>query len=364
VGWDNYPVLNPLKGHEYFGGESVQQTLLAKAFRDLGYSVSMVDRDFGQPDGEVVDGVTVWKMMKEGDGFPGLRFFHPRLTSIHRALSKANADIYFQSCGGFMTGVAAWFCRRNNRKLVFRVAHDRDCIPGRHILSRVYWRDSMMYHYGLRRAHVIAAQTEMQKRLLKRHFGLASEVIDMAVEQPGRHPAAERDIDVLWVNNIRAFKRPDVALEVARHLPQYRFAMIGGPVPGSEDLYAHVQELCDKTENVVSLGQVPYSRVNSYFSRAKILINTSESEGFPNSFLQAWIRGVPVVSFFDPNGFIAKHALGVVPDGVESMVQSLRTLLGDSAQRETLSVNATAYAQKNYSSHQVAQRYIELFERI
>ena len=82
------------------------------------------------------------------------------------------------------------------------------------------------------------------------------------------------------------------------------------------------------------------------------------------AFLQAWIRGVPVVSFFDPNGFIAKHALGVVPDGVESMVQSLRTLLGDSAQRETLSVNATAYAQKNYSSHQVAQRYIELFERI
>ena len=39
VNADNYPVLNPAFGEHYIGGESVQQTLLAKAFRDKGYDV-------------------------------------------------------------------------------------------------------------------------------------------------------------------------------------------------------------------------------------------------------------------------------------------------------------------------------------
>ena len=49
LGLDNYPVLNPRRGHEYFGGESVQQTLLARAFVSLGHQVSMVVKDHGQP---------------------------------------------------------------------------------------------------------------------------------------------------------------------------------------------------------------------------------------------------------------------------------------------------------------------------
>ena len=56
VGLDNYPVLNPDCGGEYFGGESVQQTLLAKAFADLGYEVSMVVKDHGQAQGEFRQG--------------------------------------------------------------------------------------------------------------------------------------------------------------------------------------------------------------------------------------------------------------------------------------------------------------------
>lgn len=228
VGLDNYPVLNPEKGKEYFGGESVQQTLLAKAFRDLGYDVSMVDRDFGQPDGQAIDGITVWKTMREGDGLPGLRFFHPRLTSVYRALRNADADIYYQSCAGILTGIVAWFCKRYNRKFVFRIAHDNDCIPGQHILGRFYRRDAWFYQYGLHRADFIAAQSRIQYELLQENFKLPSQVVNMAVQPPNEDDRFERDIDVLWVNNIRAFKRPELVSEVARRMPNFRFVMIGG----------------------------------------------------------------------------------------------------------------------------------------
>ncbi|EGV15978.1 glycosyltransferase family 4 protein [Thiocapsa marina] len=365
VGLDNYPVLNPAKGHEYFGGEAVQQTLLAKAFRDLGYAVSMVDRDFGQPDGEVIDGIRVWKTMKEGDGLPGFRFFHPRLTSVARALRQADADIYYQSCAGVMTGAVAWFCRRNGRKFAFRIAHDTDCIPGKHILGRLKWRDAMIYRYGIRRADLIASQSKIQSKLLKDNFQLKSQIINLAVEPPS--PAdrgAERDIDVLWVNNIRDFKRPELVPELAKRLPQFRFVMIGGQSREHEGLYSDVENKCRTVPNLEFLGQVPYRQVNRYFSRSKVFVNTSDSEGFPNSFLQAWIRGVPVVSFFDPDQIIARKRLGAVPDSIEGMADTVAEILGNRNLIDGLSQNARDYAERHHSPDVIASQYIELLSTL
>jgi hypothetical protein len=68
VNSDNYPVLNPEYGAHYIGGESVQQTLLAREFARQGWQVSMVCEDFGQPDGDVIDGIRVWKSFRSDAG--------------------------------------------------------------------------------------------------------------------------------------------------------------------------------------------------------------------------------------------------------------------------------------------------------
>ncbi len=56
----------------------------------------MVMLDYGQPDATEVRGVTVYKMHKPDEGIPVLRFVHPRLTSLWRALKRVNADVYYQ----------------------------------------------------------------------------------------------------------------------------------------------------------------------------------------------------------------------------------------------------------------------------
>ncbi len=55
---------------------------------------------------------------------------------------------------------------------------------------------------------------------------------------------AEKDIDVLWVSNLRALKRPELALELARQLPQVKFTLAGGPMPGGETYYEDVLRCC------------------------------------------------------------------------------------------------------------------------
>lgn len=361
VGADVYPVLNPAYGAAYIGGESVQQTLLARAFREMGWRVDVVDVDYGQPEGEVIDGITVRKTFRPDAGIPVLRFLHPRLTAIWAALGRADADVYYQSCASMMTGVVAQFCRRRGRTFLFRTAHDTDCIPGEQLIR--FRRDRMIYEYGLRRANRIAVQGVRQRELLRRNYGLESTPVNMAVDLPGDQPETSRDIDLLWVNNMRPFKRPELAVALAKRLNARRMTMIGGPVPGMENCYEEIRRSAVGVPGLEFVGPVPYGEINAYFERARLFVNTSESEGFPNSFLQAWIRGVPVVSFFDPDGLIAEHGLGGVPSNPDEMAVMVEDFLLDDARLSAASKRAEEFARAHYAPEAVVRHCIRLLER-
>ena len=358
VGLDSYPVLNPLKGNEYFGGESVQLTLLAKAFSAIGYEVTMLCLDYGQPENEVIDGVRVLKTYHNSDGLPGVRFIYPRMTSVVSALRQADADIYFQSCAGALTGIVAGFCKHNHKKFIFRLAHDSDCIPGEQIIR--LWRDRKIYEYGLQRADLISAQGVKQVALLKQHYQLNSIPVNMTVQLPDEVVQSEKNIDILWVNNYRDFKRPELVPDLARLLPEFNIVMIGGPVPGNEELFEDVKKQADDVDNLSVMGAISYQDVNAFFERSKIFVNTSDWEGFPNSFLQAWIRGVPVVSFFDPDDLIVNMNMGAVPDGLEDMARKIREILEDDVMRKDIADQSRKYVLDNYSPVAVAHRYENL----
>lgn len=356
-----YSVLNASTRRPSTGGESVQHALLAQAFAERGWQVSMVSQDIGQDDGIIVSGVRVWKTYNRFAGLPYLRFFYPRLTSIWRALRSADADIYFQSCAGLMTGVVARFVAGRNRKMIFRVAHDTDCVPGQQLIRLE--RDRHFYEYGLRRADLISVQSNVQEKLLDDNYELPSVVVEMAADIPEELPGNIRDIDVLWVNNFRAFKRPELVLYIAKSMPGVSFTMIGGPMKGYDDLYTKLKDEARSIGNIQFVGAVPYSEVNSYFSRAKLFLNTSDSEGFPNSFLQAWVRGVPVVSFFDPDGLIASEALGNSVNTQDNFTEALSGLLERDDERVRMGQRARQFVTDRYGSPTIVRKYERLIQQ-
>ena len=360
VGLDNLPVLAREYREHSIGGEAVQQTLLARAFARRGHDVSMVVGDYGQPDGAQWESIRTYKAYPADAGIPVLRFIHPRWTGLWSALARADADVYYTSCAGMQVGQMALFCRRHGKRLVFRAASDSDCDPDR-LLVR-FARDRWLYAYGLRRADAILVQSAWQAAAMARNYRLPSLQAGMLVEKSP--PAPLRDIDVLWLGNIRRVKRPDRMIELAALLPRETVHMAGGPLPGEEPLYDEIRDAAAGLSNVRFHGRLPYWEANELYGRASLLVNTSDVEGFPNSYLQAWIRGVPVVTLIDPDGVIAREGLGVAVASPDRMAEAVLGLLHNPAAWQAASARCRAYMAREFGEDKILAAYLDAFEGV
>jgi glycosyltransferase involved in cell wall biosynthesis len=90
-------------------------------------------------------------------------------------------------------------------------------------------------------------------------------------------------------------------------------------------------------------------------------VNTSDTEGFPNSYLQAWIRGTPLVAFFDPDGVIVREGLGAAPRSLDEMVSAVDSLLTDRERWQATSARARGYMAREFDEATILQPYLSAF---
>ena len=134
---------------------------------------------------------------------------------------------------------------------------------------------------------------------------------------------------------LRESKRPDLLIEIARKAPDIRFVVCGGSstftaVPGYSEQFI---ETLRALPNVEYRGQVSPGEASRVIANAALLLSTADGEGFPNTFLQAWAAGTPVVSLVvDPDHIVKRYRLGKISLTVEQAICDIRMLL-DSAAR-------------------------------
>ncbi len=174
------------------------------------------------------------------DGLPGLRAISPRLTTIWQALKRADAEVYYQRCADRATGIVALFCRKYGRTFVHSGAHDSDFYPR----PNVPLHKHIPYLWGLRHADVIVVQSEQQNTLLKENFALTGTVLPNVYPE---RPLTTAQGYVLWVGNMRYFRRPLLALEVARQFPNIQFTVADCQAihaPEGSELFQQVKFQC------------------------------------------------------------------------------------------------------------------------
>jgi glycosyltransferase involved in cell wall biosynthesis len=347
------------------GGAEVQQCVLARVFQRAGYRVSMICLDYGQPDRAEVDGITVHKVYRPDAGVPVLRFIHPRLTGMWRALREVDADIYYQRSAAHLTAIMAEFCRRHGKRSVYAGASDRDFQPGHQQIH--YRRDRWLFEHGLRSVDHVVVQNARQQADCLRHYGRAATLIPSCYELPEK-AAAKNEECVLWVGTVHAYKRPELFLELARRLPHRRFVMIGGSAAPGERLrqgyYEEIQAAAAKLPNLEFKGFLPLGEVESWFDRARVLVNTSVYEGMPNTFLQAWARGVPTVATVDVGARLKGASFYKTFTEAGDAALELERLLADELHWARTSARCREYFDHCHSSAGVLGRYEKVFSEL
>lgn len=354
-----WPVFSGCDDIKVIGGAEVQQGIIARALARAGYRVSIITLDYGQAEGVVIDGVSCHKTHTPDGGVRILRWFHPRLTSVLAALKRVDADIYYTRSSSYLTGVVAAFCKRHGKRSIYAGALDLDFLPGRERIE--YRRDRWLFRYGLRNVDGIVVQNAFQYSSCRENYGREPTLIPSSYLAP-EGAAADRAGHVLWVANIRRQKQPELCLDIARSLPHLKFVMIGGATgDGKEAMYRDIELKASALGNVEFLGFLPYQKAEGYFSRARVFLNTSRTEGFPNTFLQAWARGVPTVAFFDTGSRDGNQPVYSIAGSVAHARAEVERLMTDDVHWKQASERCREHFRAHHSVEAVTARYARVF---
>ena len=168
---------------------------------------------------------------------------------------------------------------------------------------------------------------------------------------------------MLWIGRISREKRFEWLLDVAKKYPDITFDVIGMANHHSE----YSSDLIRRSSgirNVKIHGRIPHAQVFSYYRRSRILCCTSVYEGFPNTFLEAWSCGIPVVSTFDPDGVIAKYGLGWTASSIDEIVDRVNTVMTSPEKWHAASRAALSYYLKHHTMDATMPKFEKLFSDV
>lgn len=326
VSMEVYPILKPGVA-ELAGGAGFQVVQLARGLKDRGFRVSFVVGDFGQDEHEVLEGFDVYRSNKIAYDKSITRGL-TNLWRLFRAMRRAGAGHYVLRSIRFLSFFVMLFSRLLGAKYTFMVASRPHCIRGKSDdLPRLF---AEPYAWSVKLADRVTTQTEEQHALFLENFGVRAPVVPNGIEVPVfRGPCWHADHDVSWVGSFKAVKRADRLIEFAKLMPTRKFLVAGG---ASSDLeyYRNLIDQLAELPNVTYLGFVNPDRVGEVYEQARLHLNTSDWEGFPNAFLYAWTRGVPTCSLnIDPDGLVTGEDLGIVEPEPPVLAMAMDALLED-----------------------------------
>lgn len=273
------------------------------------------------------------------------------LLAWHRFLSSERPDWLYWGGADHLWGPLVEIAKLAGVRTVFHAALDADVQPRRALFRRPRWWP--LYAWGLWRADKIFVQHSGQLSLLHPRLRQKACTLPKVCPLPALvKPHSQRQAYVAWVATLREHKRPDVLIEIARRSPNVQFIVCGGPTdyltpPGYG---MRMVEILTKLPNVDYRGRIAPDEAMEVIANASLLLCTSDEEGFPNTFTQAWSSGTPVVTLkVDPDSIIEQKELGTVSGDVNGAVADINALMDSVDRREEIAGRARRYILENHN---------------
>jgi glycosyltransferase involved in cell wall biosynthesis len=288
------------------GGSERQIAMLASELASRGHEVTLVcpglfeSRDFG--------GILAVPAWGPRSVWPrGLRFWLERLPSLEAAILEARPDAVYTRGFSIFAPKAASAARRAGAAYVAALASDADLSTsgggGGLVRGAGYGAGARrsFIRGALRRADRVLVQHSGQAEACSR-LGLPCRTVRNAF-LPARPSGSAYDCEVAWVGHVSVFKGVDDLVGLLPALGGRRVCIAGGVQDGES---GRLLERAAGIPGVSWLGEIGHPEVLSLLRSARVLLNTSPAEGFPNAFLEAWHLERPVVSLrVDPDGLLS-----------------------------------------------------------
>jgi glycosyltransferase involved in cell wall biosynthesis len=317
---------------------------MMRALANAGWSVTVgVRHPLQEGEEKLIDGVR----------FVGINRRVHFLFAWFRFLRKERPDWCYWQCADHLWGPIAEIARWLGVRTAFSTMHDLDVQP-RKAMTHARKNLWFLYKWGLQRSNLIFVQHYGQRDLLPVRWRPKTYMLPGIVPLPATVvPHPERNGSVVWMAVIRPAKRPDLLVAIARRLPTIRFVVCGAPnyrlwePEKIQSILAGLKSL----PNVDYRGHVDPKETMKLIADGSLLLLTSEGEGYPSVFLEAWAAGTPVVSIkIDPDHKIHKGEFGIVADTVEGAIEAVRYLMKSPQLRHDMGMRARRHVEETHSS--------------
>lgn len=358
-------IITPSHWTAGYGGAEQQvrlflDELISQDHFDITYVARKVDRKF-VPAGYRVDAIrSNWFALKIGYAKFG---YVLDTRELLRILNEVRPDVIYQRIGCEYTGIAAYYAKRNDCKMVWHVSSDSNVLPfhldkktSRSFVTR--YVEKKMLEYGINNSDRIIVQTEWQAHALNKYYRVSSSCLIPNFQPVPNAPRKEKSpIKIIWVANIKPKKQPEIFIKLANEFKSrddVRFVMVGRC--GSSGWYRSILNQIRDSGIIEYLGEISQDEVNARLDESHILVNTSTYEGFPNTFIQAWMREVPVVSLeVDPDNILDKEGLGFCSRNYEAMREQMAALITNEDLRSRMGRRAREYAIRRHSLNNIKE---------
>jgi glycosyltransferase involved in cell wall biosynthesis len=301
-----YPIFNRSMSHVFGGAEVDLYMLSTELAKDDHFSVSVIAGDYGQDDIETIENVSIYKsLIFSKNPIKGAY-------KIWQAMKKVDGDIYMIKTPSLGVMLLNQFCKRFKKKWVYRIAHDREfdgCYASKHPLMNKIFLSS------LGNASWILSQKQSYLSVVSKKVNVNVKVD--AIPNGHRIPSSVsvKKEGVLWVGRSSMIKRPDIYFKLAQAYSEIPFTMICPKAFGDTN-YDQLKQKASEIKNISFIEHVSFHKIETYFSEAKVFVNTSDSEGFPNTFIQSTKCQTAILSLgVNPDNFLDNHKCGLCSNG-------------------------------------------------
>jgi glycosyltransferase involved in cell wall biosynthesis len=280
---------------------------------------------------------------------------------LYNALRKERPHAILQVVACAHTGIAAFYAKLHGCRMIWRVSSDRSVEPE----TAPWWQvhkhiERAFLEYGIRNAQLVLAQSQYQQEALARHMGCTNVRVlrNFHPTAPDCEHRTGGETRIVWIANLKPLKNPGAFVRLARRFDyrnDVRFVMVGqalGNDPWTREQLAEIAA----TPNVEYLGGRTQEEVNVLLEGSSLLVNTSDYEGFSNTFIQAWMRRVPIASLHvDPDGLLSRGGLGVVSHTEEQLYRQVTALINSPEKRAEIGARARAYALAHHTESNIEE---------